>query len=174
MHRDLCGSFVLCLVFSWWTARLWSAESWQDLLRQRRGAAAASRTACSGVARAPCVALCLSRCMRRLQCPRYVFAGADSARRRALVSHVFRPRLEQHDACEFLVSLLAVAWDGEVTAGRCCSWAHCERMPPVAEHVDRLFSFVVETRKRCMMCCVQMVSSWRLLSVVLCCALCLT
>ena len=64
-----------------------------------------------------------------------------------LVSRRFADRSQQ-DADDFLGALLHAMRDREVLAGRSTPW-----LPgPDATHVDRLFGYVLETRRRCAAC----------------------
>ena len=59
---------------------------------------------------------------------------------------------EQHDLDELCTSLLDALRDDEVTAGRCTGWSGVASAGGRASHVDRLFGFVLEQRRRCVAC----------------------
>ena len=88
--------------------------------------------------------------------------GADSvpvlAAQRQLVGHQFAGD-DQHDVFEFLEGFLDCARSWEMAAARCSFWAGVQLTDPVATHLERLFGFVLETRRRCKVCRGQ-VRSW--------------
>jgi len=71
--------------------------------------------------------------------------------RRGLVGDAFAGP-EQHDASEFLVFLLSKLRDIEFQAHRYGTWGHVQIDGAFATHVERLFSSVFETRRRCNTC----------------------
>ena len=58
----------------------------------------------------------------------------------------------QHDVFEFFDKFLACARRAEIAAGRSNVWRGVQVDMPVATHVDRLFGFVEEVRRRCTRC----------------------
>ena len=58
----------------------------------------------------------------------------------------------QHDLEEFCCSLLAALRGGELAAGRFAEWHGFASGDGRAAHVDRLFGFVLEQRRRCLAC----------------------
>jgi hypothetical protein len=58
----------------------------------------------------------------------------------------------QHDVFEFFEGLLDKARAAELAAGRYGIWGHVQVTTPAATHVDRLFAFVREVRRRCVVC----------------------
>ena len=77
---------------------------------------------------------------------------------RGLVSPVFVDG--QHDVVEFVDKFLTRVHELECDAGRCAMWGNVQNERPVATHVDRLFGFVRETRRRCKVCELPVVRSW--------------
>ena len=75
----------------------------------------------------------------------------ELARCRASVDNAFAEG-EQRDAALFFGCLLESLRQGELDADRLVAWPHSQRELPFASHVDRLFSFVEETRLRCKVC----------------------
>jgi hypothetical protein len=59
---------------------------------------------------------------------------------------------EQQDVFEFFEQWLEAARSWELDAGRWGVWGGVELSRPQATHVDRLFGFVEETRRRCTHC----------------------
>ena len=59
---------------------------------------------------------------------------------------------DQHDVFEFLEHFLDRARVWEIEARRCSGWGGVQLTTPVATHVERLFGFVRETRRRCRVC----------------------
>ena len=64
-----------------------------------------------------------------------------------LVNRRFADRC-QHDAQDFLDALLHALRDRAVSAGRSAPWLPCHAVT----HVDRLFGYVLESRRRCAAC----------------------
>ena len=58
----------------------------------------------------------------------------------------------QHDMEEFCTRLLDALRDDEVSAGRCADWPGVASAGGRCCHVDRLFGFVREQRRRCLAC----------------------
>ena len=75
----------------------------------------------------------------------------ELARQRATVGGAFAGEGQQ-DAAQFLEALLDTLRQGELVANRRVAWPNCQRDVPYATHIDRLFSFVEETRLRCTEC----------------------
>jgi len=73
------------------------------------------------------------------------------AERRAQVHDVYRGA-HQHDVVEFFEHFLDRARSVEIAAGRCGAWGGLQMDRPVATHVERIFGFVRETRRRCLQC----------------------
>ncbi len=73
------------------------------------------------------------------------------AARRAEVDGRFGGR-EQHDVVEFFEKFLECVRDVEIAAGRCSTWENIQIAERRATHVERLFGFVRETRRRCRVC----------------------
>ena len=81
------------------------------------------------------------------------------AERRHHVADVFANN-EQQDAAAFIEGFLDKVRQSEIAAGRCARWGHVRLTGPrVATHVDRLYGFVLEERRRCTGAC-QRVMSW--------------
>ena len=81
------------------------------------------------------------------------------ARSKGLVSAEFVEG--QHDVAEFVDKFLACVHQVECDAGRCALlWEHAQSDSKYATHVDRLFGFVRETRRRCKVCKGPVVRSW--------------
>ena len=78
---------------------------------------------------------------------------AELVRCRALVGEAFADGL-QHEASEFLVSLLEAMRRREALAGRFVLWPDLQTSQDsvVATHVDKLFAFVEEVRSKCTVC----------------------
>ena len=72
-------------------------------------------------------------------------------RHRGAVDRCFDER-GQHDAAEFLKSLLARMRTTEWQAGRAAEWPGVATEEAWATHVDRLFGFVSESRLQCKAC----------------------
>jgi hypothetical protein len=79
------------------------------------------------------------------------------ARRRRHVDEVFHGS-EQHCVIEFFDKFCDRARIAEISAGRFGYWGGLQIEDPKATHVDRIFGFVLETRRRCTVC--QLVRSW--------------
>jgi len=79
------------------------------------------------------------------------------ARRRRHVDEVFHGS-EQHCVIEFFDKFCDRARIAEISAGRFGYWGGLQIENPKATHVDRIFGFVLETRRRCTVC--QLVRSW--------------
>ena len=58
----------------------------------------------------------------------------------------------QHDAVEFVDRFFRSICATERGAGRCGAWAGVQNDEPVATHLERVFGFVHETRRRCECC----------------------
>ena len=80
------------------------------------------------------------------------------AEQRGEVGEVFRDN-NQHDVFEFFESFIDRARAREIEAGRHGPWDGVQLTYRVATHVDRVFGFVQETRRRCKECRGQ-VQSW--------------
>ena len=74
------------------------------------------------------------------------------AKRRSEVDERFAG-CNQHDVVEFLEKFFERARDVEILSGRCSVWQDVQIAEPRATHVERLFGFVRETRRRCRTCC---------------------
>ena len=59
---------------------------------------------------------------------------------------------QQHDVVEFFEKFLECVRDVEIAAGRCSTWENIQIAERRATHVERLFGFVRETRRRCRVC----------------------
>ena len=73
------------------------------------------------------------------------------AERRAEVDKVFRDD-NQHDVFEFFEAFMDRARAGEIKAGRRGPWHGVQLTEGFATHVERIFGFVQETRRRCKEC----------------------
>ena len=73
------------------------------------------------------------------------------AARRCLVDDEFSDA-EQHDIFSFFDAFLHRARSAEIDAGRYSFWGGVQHISPAATHVERLFGFVRETRRRCKAC----------------------
>lgn len=79
---------------------------------------------------------------------------------RASIPAVYRNRnylsgdfaVGQHDAFEYLEKFFDRAHDVECAAGRYAFWGGVQLVAPAATHLDRIFGFVRETRRRCRQC----------------------
>ena len=71
--------------------------------------------------------------------------------RRGHVGEVFEGTL-QHDVFEFLEHFLERARSAEIASGRYGLWGAVQLTWPAATHVERIFGFVRETRRRCLRC----------------------
>jgi len=81
------------------------------------------------------------------------------AQRREQISETFAGD-GQHDVFEFVENFFAKARKLEIEAGRYGLYGHVQIDRPVATHVDRIFGFVRETRRRCTVCLEPKVRTW--------------
>ena len=98
-----------------------------------------------------CLLCVLAATRKQLQFPRPRGQLPQLALSRGLVGAGFASDRQQ-DANEFMIFLLEKLRSDELQARRMGVWGNLRIDVPVATHVERLFAFVRETRRRCQIC----------------------